>query len=91
MCVFGGNERAVVKYLPKAGYWLECDSPGHLRWRAVPGNSRNPKEDTLWSADFSLDDCLRQRAAGMTRIELEGVPFQLNPLLDLINEKFMVR
>ena len=57
----------------------------------VPGNSRNPKEDTLWSADFSLDDCLRQRAAGMTRIELEGVPFQLNPLLDLINEKFMVR
>ena len=46
------------------------------------------KDEELWCADFSLDDCLRQRASGMARLELEGVPFELAPLLDLVNEKF---
>ena len=45
----------------------------------------------LWEGDFMLDELLKQRAHSISQLEIEGVLFNLLPLLQLIDDKFLLK
>ena len=69
----------------KATFVVEMVGPGEFALHAML-----KKDLELWCAQFTLDEFLKQRFHGVTSMDVEGVKVNIGPLLDLINEKFVM-
>jgi len=74
-----------AKVWAKATFVVEMVGPGEFALHAML-----KKDLELWCAQFTLDEFLKQRFHGVTTMEVEGVKVNIGPLLDLINEKFVM-
>ena len=81
----GALRRKRAKLWTKATFIIEMVGPGEFAMHAAL-----KKEGELWGAQVTLDEFLKQRFHGMQRMELEGVTVNIQELLDLINEKFVM-
>ena len=45
----------------------------------------------IWEGDFMLDELLKQRAQGLKQLEIDGFHISILSLLQLIDDKFLIK